>query len=88
MSRLRRAFASKDVFACKVRRDDAHGCGTQGVGAAVARAATAEGATVAITGRRPEPGEALAASIRAGGSLAMFVHADVAHVAQAQASQR
>jgi len=29
--------------------------GTQGAGAAVARAA-AEGATVAITGRRPEPG--------------------------------
>ena len=37
--------------------------GTQGVGAAVARAAAAEGATVAITGRRPEPGEALAASL-------------------------
>ncbi len=60
--------------------------GTQGVGAAVARAAAAEGATVAITGRRPEPGEALAATLRAGGTRTMFVHADVADVAQAQAS--
>ena len=60
--------------------------GTQGVGAAVARAAAAEGATVAITGRRPEPGEALAATLRAGGTRAMFVHADVADVAQSQAS--
>jgi NAD(P)-dependent dehydrogenase (short-subunit alcohol dehydrogenase family) len=60
--------------------------GTQGVGAAVARAAAAEGATVAITGRRPEPGEALAESLRADGVRAMFVRADVADTAQAQAS--
>ena len=60
--------------------------GTQGVGAAVARAAAAEGAMVAITGRRAEPGEALAETLRAGGTEAMFVRADVADVAQAQAS--
>ncbi len=60
--------------------------GTQGVGAAVARAAAAEGATVAVTGRRPEPGEALAQSLRAEGAQATFVRADVADVAQAQAS--
>src|SRR5918997_130490 len=34
--------------------------GTQGVGAGVARAAAREGAAVAVTGRRREPGEALA----------------------------
>ncbi|MDT7569022.1 MAG: hypothetical protein QOG76_7646, partial [Pseudonocardiales bacterium] len=33
--------------------------GTQGVGAAVARAAAREGAAVAVTGRRAEPGNAL-----------------------------
>ena len=38
--------------------------GTQGVGAAVARAAVRGGATVAVTGRRPEPGEALVAELR------------------------
>ena len=37
-----------------------HG-GSQGVGAAVARAVAREGAVVAVTGRRREPGEALAA---------------------------
>jgi NAD(P)-dependent dehydrogenase (short-subunit alcohol dehydrogenase family) len=60
--------------------------GTQGVGAAVARAAAAEGATVATTGRRPEPGEALAESLRSDGARVMFIRADVADVAQAQAS--
>jgi len=60
--------------------------GTQGVGAAVARAAAREGAVVAVTGRRPEPGEALAAELRKGGADAMFVRTDVADPTQAQAS--
>lgn len=55
--------------------------GTQGVGAGVARAAVREGATVAITGRRQELGEKVAADIGA-----FFVRADVADVEQAQAS--
>jgi NAD(P)-dependent dehydrogenase (short-subunit alcohol dehydrogenase family) len=60
--------------------------GTQGVGAEVARAATREGATVAVTGRRPEPGEELVAELRAAGAEALFVPADVADVARAQGS--
>ncbi|WP_232660809.1 SDR family oxidoreductase [Pseudonocardia sp. TRM90224] len=55
--------------------------GTQGVGAGVARAAAREGARVAVTGRRAEIGEKLAADIGA-----LFVRADVADVEQAQAS--
>jgi NAD(P)-dependent dehydrogenase (short-subunit alcohol dehydrogenase family) len=55
--------------------------GTQGVGAGVARAAAREGATVAVTGRRAGIGEKLAADV--GG---LFVRADVAVVASAQAS--
>jgi NAD(P)-dependent dehydrogenase (short-subunit alcohol dehydrogenase family) len=60
--------------------------GTQGVGAAVARAASREGATVAVTGRRPTYGEALAAELRAKGAAAVYVRTDVAEVAQARAS--
>ena len=60
--------------------------GTQGVGAGVARAAAREGAAVAVTGRRREPGEALAAELRAAGAKALFVQANVADVAQAQGS--
>jgi NAD(P)-dependent dehydrogenase (short-subunit alcohol dehydrogenase family) len=60
--------------------------GTQGVGAGVARAAAREGAAVAVSGRRPEPGEALVAELRAAGASAMFVAADLTDVAQAQAS--
>ncbi|WP_028927478.1 SDR family oxidoreductase [Pseudonocardia acaciae] len=56
--------------------------GTQGVGAAVARAATAQGATVAVTGRRPEPGEALVAA----GHAARYVPCDVADVTSARAA--
>jgi NAD(P)-dependent dehydrogenase (short-subunit alcohol dehydrogenase family) len=55
--------------------------GTEGVGAAVARAAVREGATVVVTGRRPEVGEAFAREINA-----EYVRADVADVASAQAS--
>jgi NAD(P)-dependent dehydrogenase (short-subunit alcohol dehydrogenase family) len=60
--------------------------GTQGVGAAVARAAVGAGAQVAVTGRRHEPGEALAAELTAAGGDARFIPADVADVTQAQAS--
>ncbi len=59
--------------------------GTAGVGAGIARTAAREGATVAVTGRRREPGEALAAELRAAGTEALFVQADVADVAQARA---
>lgn len=52
--------------------------GTQGVGAAVARAAAREGASVAVTGRRPEPGEAVVADLRATGADARYVRCDVA----------
>lgn len=55
--------------------------GTQGVGAAVAKAAVREGATVAISGRRREVGEKAAADLGA-----LFVPADVADVPSAQAS--
>src|SRR5215212_7245061 len=60
--------------------------GTQGVGAGVARAAARAGAAVAVTGRRREPGEALAAELVAAGAAARFVQADVADVAKAQGS--
>jgi hypothetical protein len=60
--------------------------GTQGVGAAVARAAAREGAAVVVSGRRAEPGQKLAAGLRAGGAEAHFVPADVADVASALAS--
>ena len=60
--------------------------GTQGVGAGVARAAAREGAAVVVTGRRRQPGEALAAELQAAGATALFHQADVADVAQAQGS--
>jgi NAD(P)-dependent dehydrogenase (short-subunit alcohol dehydrogenase family) len=60
--------------------------GTRGLGAGIARAVAREGAVVAVTGRRREPGEALVAELTEGGAHALFVPADVADVAQAQAS--
>ncbi|GAA5132591.1 SDR family oxidoreductase [Pseudonocardia adelaidensis] len=60
--------------------------GTQGVGAGVARAAAREGATVVVSGRRPEPGEKLVAELRGAGAEAFYVATDVADVAQAQGS--
>jgi NAD(P)-dependent dehydrogenase (short-subunit alcohol dehydrogenase family) len=60
--------------------------GSQGVGAGIARAAAREGAAVVLTGRHPGTGEALAAGLRSGGAEALFVRADVADVASAQAS--
>ena len=59
--------------------------GTSGLGAAIARAAAREGALVAVTGRRREPGEALAAELVATGTKALFVQADVGEVGQARA---
>ena len=41
--------------------------GTQGVGAGIARAAVREGATVVVSGRRAEVGEAFAAELSADG---------------------
>ena len=63
--------------------------GTQGVGAAVARAAAREGAIVAITGRRAELGADAAAQLRTLGSgAAEYFQADVSDVGQAQDSVR
>jgi NAD(P)-dependent dehydrogenase (short-subunit alcohol dehydrogenase family) len=60
--------------------------GTAGVGAGVARAAAAHGATVAVSGRRREAGEKLVAELQDSGATALYVPADVADVGQAQAS--
>ena len=55
--------------------------GTAGLGAGIAR----EGAIVAVTGRRREPGEALAAELTEAGAKALFLQAEVADVPRAQA---
>ncbi|MGW5974341.1 SDR family oxidoreductase [Streptomyces sp. NPDC055186] len=60
--------------------------GSQGVGAAVARAAVRAGAAVAVTGRRAEPGEALVAELKAAGGEAVFLRADLADAEQAKGS--
>ncbi|MFJ2556346.1 MULTISPECIES: SDR family oxidoreductase [unclassified Streptomyces] len=60
--------------------------GSQGVGAGIARAAAREGATVVVTGRREEVGEALAAEVTAAGAKAAFVRADLSDPAQARGS--
>ncbi|GAV45280.1 SDR family oxidoreductase [Streptomyces acidiscabies] len=57
--------------------------GSQGVGAAIARAAVREGAKVAVTGRRPEVGEALVAEL---GEGALYVRADLSDAGQAKAA--
>ncbi|QNP69008.1 SDR family oxidoreductase [Streptomyces roseirectus] len=57
--------------------------GSQGVGAAIARASAREGAKVVITGRRPGPGEALVAEL---GGDALYVRADLSDAEQAKAS--
>jgi NAD(P)-dependent dehydrogenase (short-subunit alcohol dehydrogenase family) len=59
--------------------------GTAGLGAGIARAAAREGAVIAVSGRRREPGAALAGELTAGGTKALFVQADVADVARARA---
>ena len=61
--------------------------GSQGLGAAIARAAAREGAeAVVVTGRRPEPGEKLVAELAEAGATARFVQTDVSDVASAQAA--
>jgi NAD(P)-dependent dehydrogenase (short-subunit alcohol dehydrogenase family) len=60
--------------------------GSQGVGAAIAKAAVREGAVVAVTGRRPEPAEALVAELTGAGGKAMFVRADLSDAEQAKAA--
>ena len=54
--------------------------GSQGLGAGIARAAAREGGTVVVSGRNAERGEAVAADLRATGSAAAFIRADVADV--------
>jgi NAD(P)-dependent dehydrogenase (short-subunit alcohol dehydrogenase family) len=58
--------------------------GTQGLGAAVARAAVREGAAVVVAGRNAATGEAVAAELTAAGADALFVQSDVADVEQAR----
>ena len=60
--------------------------GTAGLGAGIARAAAIQGALVAVTGGRREPGEALAAELTEGATKALFTQADAGDVAQARAS--
>ncbi|AWB94055.1 SDR family oxidoreductase [Aeromicrobium chenweiae] len=57
--------------------------GTQGVGGGIARAALQEGATVVVTGRRPDVGEAFVEDL--GGDVS-YVRCDVADVDQARAA--
>jgi NAD(P)-dependent dehydrogenase (short-subunit alcohol dehydrogenase family) len=59
--------------------------GTQGVGAAIARAAARAGASVAVSGRRPELGAELVADLKSlGPGHAEYWSADLTDVAQAQ----
>jgi NAD(P)-dependent dehydrogenase (short-subunit alcohol dehydrogenase family) len=60
--------------------------GSQGLGAGIARAAVREGAAVAVTGRRREPGEKLVAELSEQGASTIFLPTDVADVAQAVAA--
>jgi NAD(P)-dependent dehydrogenase (short-subunit alcohol dehydrogenase family) len=61
--------------------------GTQGMGAAVARAAVDAGATVAVSGRREDVGQAFAVELQKQGEReALFVPADVGDTDQAAAS--
>ena len=60
--------------------------GTQGVGAGLARAAAREGATVVVTGRRPDVGADFVAGLTDSSAEASFVRADVSDVESARAS--
>ena len=53
-----------------------------GIGRATAQAFAREGATVVVSGRRDEAGQALAAELRALGACAEYLHADVRHEAE------
>jgi len=54
---------------------------TSGIGAAIARLFAAEGASVVVSGRRKERGEAVASSIRDKGGSATFEPADLTQIA-------
>jgi NAD(P)-dependent dehydrogenase (short-subunit alcohol dehydrogenase family) len=60
--------------------------GTSGLGAAVADAAVRNGATVVVTGRRRDVGEAYVARVRETGGTAHYVACDVADVEQVRAA--
>lgn len=61
--------------------------GTQGLGAAIARAAAAQGAEgIMVTGRTAEHGVALAAELNSAGTSTGFIAADLADTAQARAT--
>jgi NAD(P)-dependent dehydrogenase (short-subunit alcohol dehydrogenase family) len=60
--------------------------GTQGVGAATARAAVREGAQVVVTGRRPDAGKRFAAELETLGGDVRFVQTDMADPDQARRS--
>jgi NAD(P)-dependent dehydrogenase (short-subunit alcohol dehydrogenase family) len=61
--------------------------GTQGLGAAVAEAATRNGARVAVTGRRKDVGEEFATTLAArSGRETLFMQADSVDVGQVRAS--
>ncbi|HET7474666.1 MAG TPA: SDR family oxidoreductase [Dermatophilaceae bacterium] len=60
--------------------------GTQGLGAGIARAAAREGASLVLSGRNTDRGEAVAAELRGTGADAHFVRTDISDVAQAQAA--
>lgn len=60
--------------------------GTQGLGAATARAAIGEGAAVVLAGRNATKGQAVAQELTDAGADAVFVATDVADVNQAQAA--
>jgi NAD(P)-dependent dehydrogenase (short-subunit alcohol dehydrogenase family) len=60
--------------------------GTQGLGAAIARAGAREGAAVMISGRNAERGERVVAELQSTGADAGFLQTDVSDVKQAQAS--
>lgn len=61
--------------------------GTQGLGAAIARAAAARGAgAVTITGRGADRGLEMAAELEAAGTPAQFLRTDLGDVTQARAS--
>jgi NAD(P)-dependent dehydrogenase (short-subunit alcohol dehydrogenase family) len=60
--------------------------GTQGLGAAIARASVREGAIVVSSGRNDERGAKVVAELESAGGSASFVHTDISDVAAAQAS--
>ena len=60
--------------------------GTQGLGAAIARAAARNGATVVVTGRGREAGERVVADLTRTGASAAYVGCDVSDVEQCRAA--